>query len=102
MQRRQIRVDDPPTEYTDALKADSAISGRSVNDIASGILASHYGHDYSPTGKPARGLDASGTILKVPEPVWFSLRIDAASNRSSSIRSRVIDIVRAYYEKGAA
>jgi myo-inositol-1-phosphate synthase len=78
-----------PASLKRALVREVARRGGNLNDLATGILAEHFGVPYTPTGRRSPLAGASGvTLLRMPEPL--KVAIDAEATRAGAHANDVI------------
>lgn len=93
-------MDDIPDDVAEALQKDVDKRGVSLTDAIVKILAKRYKLPYTPTNKPSRTrIDSNRLIIKIPEDIWFEVRINAARS-GGSMRGVVIYALQQHYKLG--
>lgn len=68
--------------------------GTNLNDEASAILAAHYGHSFSPSGRRAHPSAKGGSVLlRVDADLKMDLQLDALQNPPSNLSYQVLRVL---------
>jgi len=99
---RQLHLDKLDPELKALLVGEAEETGVSINDLAIGILAEHFGVRFVGTGRPSRGANG-GAGLQLPVPASLWLRVHTAAGKSGRSKREIVeDVFRARYERAAA
>lgn len=93
-----VRVSAPVKER---LSSAATESGQSVNDLAVGILAAHFGVKFEGTGRrsPGTHTPAGPLLLRVPERIYAKVHSAALSRSKTDV---VESILRQHFDLDAA
>lgn len=95
--RVEIVVQDIPQELRSAIIADAREQNVSINEVAVRILATAFGVEREPSGRPYRGESGSTQLLlAVPDALRTAVRLSSA-RRGATIRGIVIEVLSEHY-----
>jgi hypothetical protein len=99
---RQLHLDKLDPDLKALLVSEADDAGVSINDLAVGILAEHFGVRFVGTGRPGRGVNGgAGLQLPVPASLWMRVH-NASGKQGRSKRAIVEDVLRARLVRVAA